>query len=268
MIRALENATGRLRLIKRAEGYEREVASGCDFWEVMVNRYGLSLDVVGGTLSSIPSSSPLVVIANHPYGILDGLMLGHILAQTRPDFRILAHQVFRKAEELNRVILPIDFSETKEALQLNIKTRKKSLSYLVEGGAIGVFPGGTVSTALKPFSHPMDPSWRTFTAKLVVKSRATVVPVFFEGHNSRLFQIASHLNYNLRMALLIQEFKKRVDEPVRVVIGQPICSDALKQEAPDGRALMDRLREETYKLSPKPLKSNAYGYEYEEHHRT
>ena len=68
----------------------------------------------------------------------------------------------------------------------------------------------------------MDPSWRRFTARLIAKSGATVVPVFFEGHNSRLFQLASHLHYTLRMALLVNEFKARVGEPVRVVIGRPL----------------------------------------------
>ena len=188
MIRTVENATGRLRLIKRAAGYHDDVARGEDFWEVMVRRYGLSLDVVGGALANIPADGPLVVVANHPYGILDGLMLGHILSQRRAgEFRILAHRVFRKAEDLDRVILPISFDETKEAVALNLETRKAALSYLAEGGAIGVFPGGTVSTSLKPFSRPMDPGWRSFTAKMIAKSGATVVPIYFDGANSRLF---------------------------------------------------------------------------------
>ena len=75
MIRAMENLTGRIRLIKRAAGYEQEIASGRDFWQVMVERYGLTLDVVGGSLSNIPRTGPLILIANHPYGILDGLMM-------------------------------------------------------------------------------------------------------------------------------------------------------------------------------------------------
>jgi hypothetical protein len=74
-----------------AEGYGDEVKQGRDFWQVMVERYGLSLDVVGGSLDNIPKDGPLILIANHPYGILDGLMLGHILSQVRGDFRILAH---------------------------------------------------------------------------------------------------------------------------------------------------------------------------------
>ena len=267
VIKLMENTTGRLRLIKRADGYEHEVANGRDFWSVMVERYGLSLDVVGGSLSNIPQDGPLILIANHPYGILDGLMMGHILSQTRGDFRILAHRVFRKAEDLNRIVLPISFDETKEAIKLNLQTRKTALNYLDEGGAIGIFPGGTVSTGVKPFSHPMDPGWRGFTARMVAKSNATVVPVFFDGHTSRLFQVASHLHNTLRMGLLIKEFKKRVDAPVKVVIGEPIGRDVLTPLAKDTRKMMDFLRKATYELSPKPLKSYDYGYEFEERHR-
>jgi putative hemolysin len=267
IIRMLENATGRLRLIKRAAGYQDEVAQGRDFWQVMVERYGLSLDVVGGSLDNIPRTGPLVVIANHPYGILDGLMMGHILSRVRGDFRILANNVFRKAEELNRVVLPISFDDTKEAIRVNMETRKTSLSYLNEGGAIGVFPGGTVSTSNTLFSQPLDPAWRTFTAKMIGKTNATVVPIFFDGQNSRLFQIASHLHTSLRLALLINEFRARVDEPVRIVVGQPIPPEALAEHRAFPKSLMDFLRQQTYALSPRPLKSTGYGFEFEEKHK-
>jgi putative hemolysin len=207
------------------------------------------------------------LIANHPYGILDGLMMGHILSSHRGDFKIMANSVFKKADDLNRVLLPISFDTDKEALALNIQTRKNALKYLGDGGAIGVFPGGTVSTAAKPFSKPMDPGWRSFTARMVSKSQATVVPIYFDGHTSRLFQIASHMHSTLRMGLLIKEFKKRVDTPVRIAIGKPLGRDVLDPMAKDSKAMMDFLRKATYELSPTPLKSYDYGYEFEERHR-
>ncbi|MDC1482136.1 lysophospholipid acyltransferase family protein [Ascidiaceihabitans sp.] len=267
VVRLLENTTGRLRLIKRAKGYEDEVAQGRDFWQVMVDLYGLSLDIVGGALSNIPSEGPVILIANHPYGILDGLMMGHILSQARSDFRILANSVFRKAEDLNRIVLPISFDETREGVQTNIATRKTALDYLGQGGAIGVFPGGTVSTAERPFGRPMDPMWRSFTARMIAKSNATVIPIYFDGHTSRLFQIASHLHSTLRLGLLIKEFKKRVDTPVRVVIGEPIGRDVLDPIAKDSKQMMDFLRKATYELNPNPIKSFDLGYEFEDRHR-
>lgn len=268
VVRLMENTTGRLRLIKRAKGYEDEIAAGRDFWDVMVERYGLSLEIARGSLDAIPRTGPLVLVANHPYGILDGLMMGHILQSTRGDFRILANSVFKRAEEVNRIVLPISFDETKEAVALNIQTRKDALRYLADGGAIGVFPGGTVATSAKPFSQPLDPRWRSFTARMIQKSGATVVPIYFEGHTSRLFQIASHMHNTLRLGLLIKEFRKRVDTPVRVIVGDPICEDALAPYAKDGKAMMEFLRKATYELAPDAVPNPAaLGYEFEERHR-
>ena len=267
LIRFMENTTGRIRLIKRAEGYEHEVAAGRDFWQVMVERYGLSLDVVNGALNNIPKDGPLILIANHPYGILDGLIMGHILSTVRGDFRILANSVFRKAEDLNKIVLPISFEDTRDAVQLNIETRKTALQYLADGGAIGVFPGGTVSTAVKPFSKPMDPGWRSFTARMVAKSNATVVPLYFEGHTSRLFQIASHMHMTLRMGLLIREFRERVDTPVQVAVGKPIERAQIDPIARDAKAMMEFLRKSTYELASGPVKRFDLGYEFEGKHR-
>lgn len=268
VIRLLENATGRLSLIRRAAGYERDVAQGRSFWQVIPERYGLTLDVVEGALSNLPATGPLVVISNHPYGILDGLMMGHLLDRVRGDFRILANSVFRRAEELNRVVLPISFDETKEAVRLNLQTRATALQYLGQGGAIGVFPGGTVSTSARPFSWPMDPGWRNFTARMIARSDAAVVPVFFTGHNSRLFQLASHLHSTLRLGLLIKEFRARVDEPVQVVVGAPIPAEALAPLKSDSNAMMEFLRRATYELSPVPLRSYDHGYEFEAKYRS
>jgi putative hemolysin len=268
LIRLMENTTGRLGLIKRAKGYEDEMREGRMFFDIMVERYGLSLDVVKGSLENIPREGPVIFIANHPYGILDGLMLGHIMSQTRGDFKIMAHVVFNRAPDVNRHLLPISFDNDKEALALNIKTRKTALNYLDQGGAIGIFPGGTVSTAAKPFSRPLDPNWRSFTARMIAKSRAQVVPIYFDGHTSRLFQIASHLHYTLRMGLMIKEFRKRVDTPVRVSIGKPFGRDVLDPLASDGKAIMEFLRKATYELSPEPHRSSEIGFEFEENHRS
>ena len=151
---------------------------------------------------------------------------------------------------------------------MNVETRKTALEYLAGGGAIGIFPGGTVATARKPFARPLDPAWRTFTAKMIVKSNAAVVPVYFDGHNSHLFQLMSHLHYTLRMALLINEFRARVDEPVRVVVGEELRREDLAAHSGDSKSMMDFLRQSTYALSPKRLNSTGYGFEFEDRWRT
>ncbi|MDE0589808.1 lysophospholipid acyltransferase family protein [Halocynthiibacter sp. C4] len=266
MIRILEGATGRNRLIRKAAGYEQEVANGQDFWAVMKRRYGISVKHCGPAYD-LPKEGPLVVVSNHPYGILDGLVMGAFLSETRGDFRILANSVFNKAPDINRIILPISFDDSREAVQQNITTRKSALRYLAEGGAIGVFPGGTVSTSAKAFSMPLDPSWRNFTAKMIQKSGAQVVPIYFHGANSRLFQLASHLHETLRLGLLIKEFGARVNSEVALSIGAPIAPKTLARFGGESSAMMDYLRAATYALSPNPVSPLEYGYEFEEKYR-
>lgn len=268
VIKLIENATGRRELIRRAQGYNDDLARGQSFWQVMLARYGLSLDVIAGSLSQIPSEGPLVVVANHPFGILDGLVLGHLMSERRGDFRILANSVFREAPEIERALLPVSFEESKAAVRLNLETRARALALLKSGGAVGVFPGGTVSTAARPFGRrPLDPEWRRFTARMIVKSGASVVPVFFEGHNSNLFQVASHLHPTLRVALLLKEFRRRADRPVKVAIGAPIGAATLAGFAEDAQAMMQFLRAETYRLSPDPVDPAARGFEFERRYR-
>jgi putative hemolysin len=136
-----------------------------------------------------------------------------------------------------------------------------------KGGAIGIFPGGTVSTAAKPFGAVYDPVWRNFTAKLVAKSDAAVVPIYFDGRNSRLFQLASHAHPTLRLALLINEFKRHVDKPVRVVIGKPIARAELDKYRHSPKAMMDFLRQATYELSSTGGPVVPFGYEFEAKHK-
>jgi len=260
VIRAVENMTGRPRLLRMARDYEREVAEGRDFWAVMRDRYRMRLDMAEGSPARIPAEGPVVVVANHPFGILDGLAMGCLLSMRRSDFRIVAHSVFRRAPEVDRHLLPIDFGGTRAAHALNLSTRRAALAHLAEGGAIGIFPGGAVSTATTPFGQPVDPRWKTFTAKLALHPGVQVVPLHFEGQNSRLFQAATHVSQTLRVALLIREFRAAIARPVRLSIGEAIPRAAIEVRRGDPVALMDFLRDTVYGLSGRPFAHLGYGW--------
>lgn len=266
-IRTVENATGRRKLLLQARDQMATANAAQDFWRSMVTAYRLKLDVTQGTLDYIPAQGPLVVVANHPFGILDGLVMGYLLDGLRRDFRIMAHSAFQAAPEVACHILPIDFAGTRAAEKANLETRANAIAYLRAGGAIGIFPGGTVSTAQRPFQRPTDPQWRLFSARMIQRSGATVVPIWFDGANSRLFQFASHFNYTLRMALLIREFKARVNRPVRLAIGRPIGHDTLARFAGQPKEMMDFLRAATYGMADTPLDPMQLGYEFEEAYR-
>ena len=267
IIRCLENATGRSALLSRSPNLRTNMHSIQNFWHSIMEGYGVTIDIMQGELGDIPVDQPFIVVANHPYGILDGLVMGSVLAQSGANFKIIANDIFNKAREISDKILPISFKNTREAISLNLRTRKNAITHLSHGGAIGIFPGGTVSTSSKLFSQPADPSWRSFTAKMIFKSNALVVPIFFDGNTSRIFQIASHLHPNIRAGLLLREFKLRLDKPVRIVIGKPIPRCRMDLFKNDSRKIMDFLRLETYKLSPNKNQTFEYGYEFEHKHR-
>lgn len=261
MVRALEHAFGRGALLRMADGYERELAEGGAFFGVMQNRFQLTLTVDESDLARIPSSGPLIVVANHPFGIADGLAMGRLLEMARGPgaFRILAHKVFHRARELSEIILPIRFDGSREAQAENIETRRKALAHLAEGGCVGVFPGGTVSTSLRPFGPPLDPTWRGFTAQMIRRSGATVLPVYFEGGNSRVFQLVSRMSYSLRLAFLLHEFRTTVGGVIRLRVGAPIPAEEIDARRGDSKALMSYLREATYALAPSPLPGAPLG---------
>ena len=267
IIRCLENATGRSALLSRSPNLRTNMHSIQNFWHSIMEGYGVTIDIIQGELGDIPVDQPFIVVANHPFGILDGLVMGSVLAQSGANFKIIANDIFNKAREISDKILPISFKNTREAISLNLRTRKNAITHLSHGGAIGIFPGGTVSTSSKLFSQPADPAWRSFTAKMIFKSNALVVPIFFDGNTSRIFQLASHLHPNIRAGLLLREFKLRLDKPVRIVIGKPIPRCRMDLFKNDSRKIMDFLRLETYKLSPNKNQTFEYGYEFEHKHR-
>lgn len=261
-IKFLENTTGRLALLKRVQSLDVNFSASKNFWQSIINGYGVKIDVLRGNLQNIPTDGPVIVVANHPYGILDGLVMGAVLAESGTNFKILANDIFQKVQYIRDTILPISFKNNREGVALNLKTRKNALDHLKGGGAIGIFPGGTVSTGSRLFSQPVDPEWKSFTAKMILKSNALVVPIFFDGQTSKLFQFASWLHPIFRAGLLVREFKLRTDTSVKIVIGRPISRVRLEVYKDNSQEMMDFLRRETYKLSPNKNQSFVYGYDF------
>ena len=174
-------------------------------------------------LDSIPSKGPLVFVANHPFGVVDGLVLCDLAVKARGNFRILINAMLCRDKDLTPYFLPIDFSESKRAIKNNLRTKKLAQECLAEDIPLLIFPSGFVSTAdHKGFGKVVDAPWTTFAAKLILDAQATVVPIYFRGQNSRLFHIASHIAEPLRMALLLHEASNKFGKRVVTEIGDPV----------------------------------------------
>lgn len=244
LVRAIEILTGQPTLARLYRDFQQHGLPREDFWEGAVRR--LALDVrcdLNRLQAATPTSGPVVVVANHPYGVLDGIVLGWLVRQVRPDFRILTNAVLYRALEIRPWLLPVDFAGTEEARATNIRSRKAAHEHLASGGVVVVFPAGGVSTSPDRMGRrpAIDAPWQPFVAQLVQRHRAPVLPLHFAGQNSRLFQIASHVSLTLRLSLIFKEVHDRIGTPVDVTIGRLVPFPDL--QALDSRqAIVDRLR--------------------------
>ena len=251
-IRLVERAAGQPALKKLYLENQRFPRPNESFWQASVRSLGLDVRYDASALARAPSTGPVVFVANHPYGVLDGLVICWLVEKVRADFVVLIHSALMRAPEVRDFVLPIDFSETDEACANNLASRAAARAQLDRGGAVIVFPAGMISTSPDPFgrSPAMDARWQPFVAQLIQRSKATVVPIWFGGQNSWLFQMASHLNATLRLSLIFHELKARIGAVVHVAVGEPIPFDALSP-IKDRQALADELYARTYNLAPR-----------------
>lgn len=254
MVRAIERLSGQPFLQKLYETYRADLAHE-PFFAAAVKLLDLDVEFSPSRLAQIPATGPLVIVANHPFGVLDGLLISWLISLRRTDFKVLTNAILDGAPEARDWLLPIDFANTKAAQATNIATRAESLARLKNGECIIIFPAGGVSTSPTPFTRTaVDDTWKPFTAKLITHSQASVTPIFFEGQNSRLFQWASHMSIELRLALIFREVKRRVGTAVPVHIGKILSPETLAAVG-KRHELMTFLRNQTYQMAP--LKQHA-----------
>lgn len=249
VVRVIEALTGQRRLKAIYQQYRDAGTQADAVWDELMARSRLVLDYDPAALAGIPAEGPLVVVANHPYGVLDGLALCWLMRQRRADFRLLINSVLVQAPETLPYLLPIDFAPGPAALATNLRTRAEARAHLAAGGAIMVFPAGGVSTSPDRLGRlpARDAPWRPFVAQLQQQAKCPVVPIHFDGQNGRLFQMASHVSQTVRLALLAGEVARRFGTRLKVTIGAPLPHATL---APfhDRAALTQELCRQTYAL--------------------
>src|SRR3984885_5884660 len=147
LIRLVERATGQPELKRLYVHNQLHPRPHESFWQAAVRSLALDVRYDAAALARIPKSGPVVFVANHPYGVLDGIVISWLVEKVRSDFVVLTHAVLRRAPEVHDFVLPIDFSGTEEAQKINLKSRAAARAQLEKGGAVIVFPAGAVSTA-------------------------------------------------------------------------------------------------------------------------
>ena len=261
LIRSIEYLTGQPKLFKLYRSYQEKPERWKSFWDGCVNLLKLRINISNVDLDKIPETGPAIVVANHPFGVLDGLVLSWIVSQKRKDFKLLVHSLLLRAPETKGNLLPIDFTGDKQALLTNLDTRKKARKHISDGGCIIIFPSGTVSTTLKFYqkkTKAFDCEWKKFTSRLIKQTDPNIIPINFPGTNSLAFQIFSHISLVLRSSLLFFEIKRRINSDVEVFVGESFKYSELEDDLSNDE-LADLLRTKTYLLDQSYSSPPPYG---------
>lgn len=206
----------------------------------------VQVEVSPGDLARIPHQGRLIVTANHPFGAVEGLALLNLLRQVRPDIRILANSLLQRIPELSPFIIAVDLFGGTEGKHKNVGGLRESLRWLDQGGVLVIFPAGEVSHLNLRRASIGDPPWSQNLARLVRLSGAAVLPVYFPGRNSLVFQVMGLFHPVLRTALLPHELLNKRNCRLEVRIGATIPLRRLRTMT--DADMTDYLRGKTYLL--------------------
>lgn len=255
-IRTIEWLTAKLTLLRSIRDFERKGAPfGPPFWPAAIAHMGIRIDTPPEEIARIPATGPLVVVANHPSGVVDGMIMAEIINRVRSDFKILTRSLLTGIPEVEQFMIPVPFPHEDNSRELGLQMRNETMAHLKSGGAIILFPAGKVAASETFFGPAVEAEWNVFTHKMIRGSGATILPIKFEGQNSRAYMIANLLSATVRQGLLLHEIKRGLNKPSRPYIGEPIPASVLKQWEGNPRGFLAWLRAHTLALSePEPAK--------------
>jgi putative hemolysin len=249
-IRSIEGLSGRDRYARLYDIWRNDIFGKSErVFGKMLDLIDIRMDVHGEWPPRDMPDAPIVIVANHPFGIGDGIAVLALAEQLGRPFRVLINDELLKVPEMSEYSLPVSFEETREAMTINMQTRHEAVRLLKEGVTIIVFPAGGVATAKKGFGRAEDLPWKIFPAKLVQAARASVIPIYFEGQNGRLFHLASRVSLTLRISLLIREFRRLSGSTITSHIGNVISWETLSSGG-DRKDLLSRLYSAVFSMAP------------------
>jgi len=248
-IKTLELLTGKLSLLKKVRQFEKMgIPVGQPFWKQALDLLGINLLIKQSEINKIPKKGSLVITANHPHGLVDGMVLAELIGKVRTDYKILTRSLLTGVKQIDQFMIPVPFDHEENALKKSLEMRKSAMDYLENGGVVVIFPSGKVASSETMFGDVVEGDWNPFTAKLIQKSGANVVPIFFPGSNSRIYQIANQISATLRQGLLIYEVVHAMNKPQKPLVGNLIKQDEISPWKSDPRGFMRWLRQRTLSL--------------------
>jgi putative hemolysin len=248
-IRALEWLTAKVTLLRLIRSFEKSGAPfGAPFWPKAIRHMGIRIDTPDAEIARIPATGPLVVVANHPSGLVDGMVMAEMVSRVRSDFKILTRSLLTGIPEVEEFMIPVPFPHEDNARELGLQMRDETMKHLKAGGVIILFPAGKVAMSEGWWGPAIEAEWNVFTHKIVRSSGATILPIFFPGQNSRAFLIANKVSDTVRQGLLLHEIKRALFKPQRPFIGEAIPASELSKWEGNPRGFLAWLRQHTLDL--------------------
>lgn len=226
----------------------RQEATPQGFLAASLRLLKLQVKVASEDLARIPATGPVVVVANHPFGAIEGMVLAHVLLNVRPDVKFMANYLLGQIPQVRDLCIFVDPFATPRAMQSNIRGLKQALNVLAQGQLLVIFPAGEVSHIDLRTRQIIDPPWNENVARLIRRTKVPVLPAYFHGQNGAGFQLAGIVHPNLRTALLPRELLNKRNRTVEVRLGSLLPTQHLATFAVDSD-LIAYLRQRTYVLA-------------------
>jgi putative hemolysin len=189
---------------------------------------GVSYTCAAQSTTNIPEKGSFIAISNHPYGGIDGIIMLKTLLEKRPDFKLMGNFLLQKIKPIESYILPVNPFENHPEYASSIVGMRQALMHLKNGGCLGIFPAGEVSTLNIIKQEITDKKWDNSILKFIKMANVPVVPMHFSGSNSKLFHTLGLIHPELRTAKLPSELFNKKDKPISLSIGSPItCEEQL-----------------------------------------
>ena len=216
----------------------KELKQSNNFWKKTLDI--LKINYIAENVDNIPKAGSSIIVANHPFGLLDGLIICSIICDIRQDYKILINEELSQIDQIREYLLPIKFSKFTEDIKKNIISKKKAIEHLNANGILITFPSGEVATSSFIFNEANERRWKPLIGSIINKTKAEIIPVRFFGKNSLFFQTVGFINNNLRRILFIRELINKKNRTYKLSIGEKISS--LQKEKLNNKQIVDKLR--------------------------
>ena len=227
VIRLMERRLVKSKIAQRFIELSQLITNGQEIEEATLKAFGLDVQITAGAVENVPKEGPVLVVGNHPFGIVDGMVVAAMLRRHRKDVKAVAHQGISNLPQFSEFFLPINFDQSLSAKKMNKRSIDEFKQHLADGGLGIIFPSGAVSTRLTIWKKNADPPWHLFVVMCAKDYNCKVVPVFIDGRCGPLFQLVSQFSMTLRLSSLLYENAKMIDSEIGLRIGEAIDLESL-----------------------------------------